>query len=104
MFSFFRENARWLAAGALLAFTSAFGQTFFIAIFSEDVRAAHGLSHGEWGAIYAGGTLASALLMLRLGALADVFRARTLATYVLIGLAMACLAMAWQPSVWALPL
>ena len=40
---FFRQNSAWLAAGALLAFMSSFGQTFFISIFSGHIRAEFGL-------------------------------------------------------------
>jgi hypothetical protein len=35
--TFFRVNARWLGAGFLLSFTSSFGQTFFISIFSGQI-------------------------------------------------------------------
>lgn len=101
---FLRTNARWLAAGGLLTFSSAYGQTYFIALFSGQIRGEFGLSHGDWGALYALGTTASAMLMIWVGALADRFRVRDLATWVLIGLACACLAMAVLPGVWALPL
>ena len=49
---FLRENAPFLVAGALLSFLSSFGQTFFISIFGGEIRAAFGLSNGEWGGIY----------------------------------------------------
>ena len=65
--TFLRENARWLGAGALLSFLSSFGQTYFIAIFAGEIRAEFGLSHGQWGGIYALGTGASAVLMLWAG-------------------------------------
>ena len=83
---FLIDNARWLAAGALLTFMSGFGQTFFISIFAGEIRAEFGLSHGEWGAIYAMGTTASAVVMVWAGALADRFRARTLGPIILLSL------------------
>ena len=104
LLQFLRENARWLAAGALLAFLSSFGQTFFISIFSGEIRAGFGLSHGAWGWIYMAGTGASALVMVYAGALTDRFRVRTLGVAVLLMLAGACLFMALNPSVWLLPL
>lgn len=101
---FLRENARWLAAGALLSFLSSFGQTFFISIFAGEIRAEFGLSHGQWGGIYTLGTGASAALMLWAGSLADRFRVVTLGATVLVLLALACTAMALNPSVVLLPL
>lgn len=85
-----------------MTFSSAYGQTYFIALFSAEIRAEFGLSHGEWGSIYAAGTMVSAALMIWVGALADRFRVRDLATWVRLGLACACLAMAALPSVWLL--
>lgn len=99
---FLRQNAPWLSAGMLLAFTSSFGQTFFISIFAGEIRAEFGLSHGQWGGIYALGTLASAVVMIWAGGLADHFRARTLGAFVLTGLAAACLFMAIVPGPIAL--
>ena len=64
--NFIIENARWLLATALLYFSSCFGQTFFISLFAGEIRQAFDLSHGDWGAIYSGGTLVSALAMLGL--------------------------------------
>ena len=61
---FLRDNAPFLAAGVLLSFLSSFGQTFFISIFSGEIRSGFGLSDGEWGALYTMGTGASAALML----------------------------------------
>jgi len=100
---FLSSNSRWLAAGGILTFLSSFGQTFFISIFAGEIRAEFGLSHGEWGGIYSLGTMAAAVVMIWAGALTDVFRVRTLGPIVLIGLAVACVAMAVNPLVWALP-
>jgi MFS family permease len=101
--AFLRDNAPFLAAGILLALLSSFGLTFYLAPFSGEIRAAYGLGHGAWGAIYAAATLASGLGMLWAGALCDRFRARTLATVALLALAAATLALALQPPLWALP-
>ena len=101
---FLIDNARWLAAGALLTFMSGFGQTFFISIFAGEIRAEFGLSHGEWGAIYALGTTASAIVMIWAGGLADSLRARVLGTAVLFGIVAACLFMALNPYAALLPL
>ncbi|MEM1428922.1 MAG: MFS transporter [Pseudomonadota bacterium] len=99
---FIRENAAFLSAGALLTFLSSFGQTFFISIFSGEIRAAFGLSHGAWGTLYAAGTFMSALVMLWAGQLTDVMRVRSLCLVVLPALALACLGMALAPTAWVL--
>lgn len=101
---FLRDNAPFLAAGALLTFTSSFGQTYFIALFAGEIQSTFGLSHGAWGAIYAAATTASALAMIWAGVLTDRFRVRALGTVVLAGLSLACLTMAVLPSVWLLPI
>lgn len=101
---FLRENFAWLAAGFLLTFTSSYGQTFFISVFAGEIRAEFGLSHGQWGAVYSLGTLASAAVMIWAGALTDRFRVRALALAILPFFAAACLAMAAAPGAWALPL
>lgn len=101
---YLRANAPFLTAGAMLTFLSSFGQTYFISLFAGEVRLAFDLSHGAWGGIYMIGTMASAAVMVWAGGLTDLFRVRVLAPIVLFGLAAACLAMAFNPWVWALPL
>lgn len=103
MLQFLSLNRRWLGAGALLAFGSCFGQTFFISLFAADIQAAFDLSFGEWGRIYAIGTLSSAIVMVWAGVLTDHFTARILGVFVMLGLAAACLLMAFNPWVALLP-
>ncbi len=91
LFGFLAGNARWLAAGTLLTFLSSFGQTFFISIFSGEIREGFDLSHGQWGGIYTLGTSASAAVMIWAGGLTDLFRTRVIGTVVLGLLAGACL-------------
>ncbi|WP_171234625.1 MFS transporter [Ruegeria sp. HKCCA6837] len=100
---FLIDNAAWLGAGVLLTFLSSFGQTFFISVFAGEIRAAFGLSHGAWGGLYSLGTLVSAVVMIWAGGLTDVFRVRVLGPVVLLGLALAALAMALNSWVVLLP-
>ncbi|WP_136443419.1 MFS transporter [Pacificoceanicola onchidii] len=97
-------NFSWLSVGILLTFLSSFGQTFFISIFSGEIRESFALTHSAWGGIYTLGTGASAVVMLWSGALTDHFRTRSLSVVVLIALAVACLAMALNPWAALLPL
>ena len=99
---FIKDNAPFLATGALLSFLSVFGQTFFISIFGGEIREEFGLTNGDWGLLYMVGTAASAAVMVFAGGLADVFRVRTLGIGVVVALSVACLAMSVTTSVLAL--
>lgn len=99
--SFLRINWLFLLAGFLLTFTSSYGQTYFISLFAGEIKTDFGLSDGQWGGIYTIGTTASAIAMIWVGVLTDRFRIRVLALGVMLGLAMACLAMAANTS-WVL--
>ena len=61
MLTFLRNNARWIAGGFLLTFFSSFGQTFFIGLSGEELRAKFDLTDGEFGLTYMVATLASAI-------------------------------------------
>jgi MFS family permease len=99
---FLRENVRFLSAGAVLSFSSSYGQTIFIAIFAAQIMDSYGLSDGQWGALYTLSTSASALVMFWAGSLADMFRVRHLAWVVMPALAVVCLAMAVNTTVLGL--
>ena len=103
MFQFILKNSRWLAAGTLLTFMSSFGQTYFISIFSGEIRNTFNLSHGDWGLIYGFGTFASAIVMIWAGGLTDIMRVRKLGPMVLCTLSTSCLFMAFNPVVALLP-
>jgi MFS family permease len=100
---FLRDNGAWLGAGVVLTFLSSFGQTFFISVFSGEVRTAYGLSHGAWGGLYSLGTTVSAVVMIWAGGLTDIFRVRVLGPAVLGGLALAAMAMALNSLLFLLP-
>ena len=101
--AFLRDHKKWLGAGALLAFLSSFGQTYFISIFAGEIRMTFDLSHSAWGGIYTLGTGASALVMVWAGSLADRFKVKYLGTATLFFLAISCFAMSQISAVWMLP-
>ena len=88
---FIRVEWRFLLFGMIMAFWSSLGQTFFISLFSDDIRAALGLSHGDFGTYYAIATTASAISLLWLGKLADTMRLEKLALLILVGLCLAAI-------------
>ncbi|MEM7711465.1 MAG: MFS transporter, partial [Pseudomonadota bacterium] len=92
--AFVRDNAPFLSAGVLIAFTSSYGQTFFISLWADDIMAEFGLTDGGWGALYALATLGSAAAMVFVGGITDRVRVRRLTAFTCLGLAAACLTMA----------
>jgi len=81
--AFMRVEWRLLLFGMAMAFCSSLGQTFFISLFSAEIRGELGLSHGAFGTYYAIGTTASAISLLWLGKLADTMRVEKLARLVI---------------------
>lgn len=61
-----------------MSFWSLLGQTFFISLFSNQIRADLALSHGDFGGYYAAATMASAATLLWLGKLADLMSVKRL--------------------------
>lgn len=85
---------RLLLFGFAMAFSSSLGQTYFIGLFSGEIRLDLGLSHGAFGGIYSGATLTSAVLLLWTGSLIDRVDLRRYTYAVTVGLALACALMA----------
>jgi MFS family permease len=82
-----------------MAFGSSLGQTYFIGLFSGEIRMDMGLSHGAFGGIYSAATLSSAVLLLWTGSLIDRVDLRRFTYAVTVGLALACALMAGSNSV-----
>ena len=91
---FVQAHALWLLFGALLTFTSSFGQTFFVGIFSASFRDAFAINHGTYGALYSAATLVSAALIIRLGRLIDSVSLPLYTAAVGIALVLACIGLA----------
>ncbi|MEX0604707.1 MAG: MFS transporter [Marinobacter sp.] len=95
--AFMRENPR-LAVFALLATaTSGFGQTFFFSVFGSGIRETFALQNSTYGLIYSVATLASAILLLKLGPLADRWALNRLTALAAAILAAGCLMIALAP-------
>ena len=100
--AFIRVEWRFLLFGVAMAFWSSLGQTFFISLFSAEIRGALGLGHGAFGTYYAIATTASAISLLWLGKLADTMRVERLALFVILGLCLSALMFSQVNSVFAL--
>lgn len=88
-----------LGLAFLLAFGSSVGQTYFISLFAGQMRAELGLGHGAFGWVYTVATLASALILVWLGKLADRFNLVGLSVLTLAMLAVCALLMAAANSI-----
>ena len=93
---------RFLVFGLLMAFWSSLGQTFFISLFSTQIRTTLNLSHGDFGTYYALATTASAISLVWLGKLADTMRLEKLALFILISLCFAAILFSQISSLWML--
>lgn len=100
MLQFVNRNSRWLAAGFLLSMFSSFGQTFFIGLSGLEFQARFDLTGGEFGLLYMMATLASALTLPWLGRSLDVIKGGKVAALVMPALAVACLLVAWAPTIF----
>lgn len=84
------SGVRLIAFGFLLTFLSSFGQTFFIGLFSDDLRDTLQLGDGAFGTVYSTATLVSAFCIFWGGALIDRVSLRTFLSATLILLATGC--------------
>ena len=91
-----------MAFGFLMSFWSAFGQTFFISIFSKQIRSDLILSHGEFGSFYAVATLLSAFVLYWCGKLTDSIETGFLSKVTLIGVCFSALLFASVHSLFIL--
>ena len=88
---FLKKNWRFIGFGYLAAFLTTFGQTFYIAMFSGELRATFNLSHGDFENIYAFATLSSDFILIWLGKIIDRVDLRSYAVCLCLGLAGVCL-------------
>ena len=93
MRSFFLSQPRLLLFGFFISFFAGFGQTFFISIFSHEIRSLLQLSDGQFGILYSLATLTSAIILIWFGKLIDTIDLRIYTLIVSLGLACACIGM-----------
>ncbi|HSJ79459.1 MAG TPA: MFS transporter, partial [Erythrobacter sp.] len=103
-FRFIAAHPGALAFGFMLTFFSAFGQTFFIALFNREIRELYNLTAGEFGTLYAVANLTGAVLMIRAGRQIDHWPLTRFAGSVVVGLTIAATLMSVLPPehIWVL--
>ena len=93
MRDFFISDPKLLFYGFTIIFFASFGQTFFISIFNTEIRNFFNLTAGEFGLVYALGTLTSSLILVGFAKLIDHIDLRIYSFIISLGLAIACLGM-----------
>ena len=64
MKKFFFYDPKLLVYGFLIIFFASFGQTFFIALFNNDIKNFYSLTDGQFGLLYALATILSSFLLI----------------------------------------
>jgi predicted MFS family arabinose efflux permease len=67
-------NKKVIIFGFIFTFFSSFGQSFFLGLFNAPIRNELGITHGQFGTIYASATICSSLLLIWLGKKIDDYR------------------------------
>ncbi len=93
MKNFFLQDPKLLLYGFFIIFFASFGQTFFISLFSDSIRAHYHLTDGSFGFIYAISTTLSSLALISFAKLIDYIDLRIYSLIVSIGLFVACFGM-----------
>ena len=60
-------NFKVILFGFIFTFFSSFGQSFFLGLFNAPIRIDLGITHGQFGNIYAVATIFSSLLLIWVG-------------------------------------
>ncbi len=77
-----------------MTFGSSFGQTYFISLFSSQVRIEFNLSHGDFGSVYSLATLLSSITLIWIGKKIDQIDLRWFCFFSISGLTIASIIMA----------
>ena len=84
--------------GLLLSFTSSLGQTFFVSLFSQEIRGEIGLGHAAFASYYSIGTILGALVLFWIGRAVDTQKLHLTTGATLLGLALAGITLAMTQS------
>ena len=67
-------NKKVILFGFIFTFFSSFGQSFFLGLFNAPIRNELGITHGQFGNIYATATIFSSLLLIWVGKKIDEYQ------------------------------
>ena len=77
-------NFKIILFGFIFTFFSSFGQSFFLGLFNTPIRNELGITHGQFGNIYAAATIFSSLLLIWVGKKIDDYKILNYSFFVII--------------------
>jgi predicted MFS family arabinose efflux permease len=95
-------NKKIIIFGFIFTFFSSFGQSFFLGLFNAPIRNELGITHGQFGSIYAIATIFSSLLFIWVGKKIDDFRLLNYSFFVIITLFLSTLFFSFINSIYLL--
>ena len=95
-------NKKVIIFGFIFTFFSSFGQSFFLGLFNAPIRNELGITHGQFGSIYASATICSSLLLIWAGKKIDEFKLFNYALFVISLLFISSLFFSFINSVYLL--
>ncbi len=95
-------NKKVIIFGFIFTFFSSFGQSFFLGLFNAPIRNELGITHGQFGSIYASATIFSSLLLIWVGKKIDDFRILYYSLFVVILLSASSLFFSFIDSIYFL--
>ena len=97
-------NFKVILFGFIFTFFSSFGQSFFLGLFNASIRNDIGITHGQFGNIYAIATIFSSLLLIWVGKKIDDYRILSYSFFVIIMLFLSALFFSFIDSIYFLAL
>ena len=97
-------NKKVIIFGFIFTFFSSFGQSFFLGLFNAPIRNELGITHGQFGNIYAAATIFSSLLLIWVGKKIDDYKIFNYSLFVIILLFISSLSFSFINSIYFLAL
>jgi len=95
-------NKKVIIFGFIFTFFSSFGQSFFLGLFNAPIRNELGITHGQFGSIYATATIFSSLLLIWIGKKIDDYRILNYSFFVITLLFFSSLVFSYINSIYFL--
>ncbi len=95
-------NKKVIIFGFIFTFFSSFGQSFFLGLFNAPLREELGITHGQFGSIYASATICSSLLLIWVGKKIDDYKLLYYSFFVIILLSLSSLFFSFINSIYLL--
>ena len=97
-------NKKVILFGFIFTFFSSFGQSFFLGLFNAPIRNELGITHGQFGSIYASATICSSLLLIWVGKKIDDYKLLNYSLFNVILLSISALLFSFINNIYFLAL